>query len=146
MSTVQDILKEKGTTVHRVSPKATVLEATREMNNHRIGALIVSEGDRLVGMFTERDVLSRVVAEERLPSKVSVREVMTVEVACCTPKTTIEEARSVMKHRRIRHLPVVDDSSGELLGMISIGDLNGYHIDGQETTIHLLNEYLYGRV
>ena len=96
-------------------------------------------------MFTERDVLRRVVGERRDPAATTVADVMTVEVVCCTPETTIEEARGAMMNRRIRHLPVVDGDR-RLHGLISIGDLNAWHLDTQEQTIHLLNEYLYGRV
>ncbi len=144
MLSVQEVLRSKGTQVYSVPASATVLEATRMMNEHGIGAVVVMEGERVVGIFTERDVLRRVVAQERQPSQVLVREVMTREVVCCSPKTSLDEARSVMKHRRIRHLPVLN-GDGSLAGMISIGDLNAYHADSQETTIHLLHEYLYGR-
>ena len=70
---------------------------------------------------------------------------MTVELVCCSPKTSLEEAPGVMKNRRIRHLPVLD-SDGRLLGLVSIGDLNAHQEHAQEQHIHLLNEYLYGRV
>lgn len=144
MSSVQEILNEKGSHVHRVEPEMSVLDATRLMNEYKIGALVVCEGERLIGMFTERDVLRRVVAEQRAPREVRVREVMTVEVACCRINTTLDEARGVMKNRRIRHLPVLDEE-GRLLGLVSIGDLNAWQSGDQETTIHMLQEYLYGR-
>jgi CBS domain-containing protein len=115
------------------------------MNDHKVGAVVVADEGRLVGMFTERDVLRRVVGERRDPVTTLVGAVMTSEVVCCTPETSIEEARGAMKNRRIRHLPVVD-GEGHLMGMISIGDLNAYHVNSQEQTIHLLHEYLYGRV
>ena len=144
MPTVQDILSVKGNTVHYVAVGTTVLSATRLMNEHGIGALVVTEDDRVVGMFTERDVLRRVVAEERDPAQCRVGDVMTDRVACCRPETEISEARSVLKNHRIRHLPVINED-GQLLGMISIGDLNAYDADGREATIFLLQEYLYGR-
>ena len=96
-------------------------------------------------MFTERDVLRRIVAEQRDPSKTAVAEVMTTELICCTPDTTIEEARGAMMNRRIRHLPLIDNDR-RLHGLISIGDLNAYDAVNQEQTIYLLQEYLYGRV
>ncbi len=144
MSTVQDILNIKGTTVYYVAAGATVLDATRLMNEHGIGALVVTEDERVVGMFTERDVLRRVVAEERDPATCRVGDVMTERVACCRPDTKISEARSVLKNHRIRHLPVVNGDE-QLQGMISIGDLNAYDADGREATIFMLQEYLYGR-
>ena len=115
------------------------------MNQHKIGALVVIEDGRVVGMFTERDVLRRVVGEERDPRTTLVGDVMTTEVACCTPETTIDEARGAMKNRRVRHLPLVDDKH-RLQGLISIGDLNAYLTSDHEQTIFLLQEYLYGRV
>ena len=145
MNTVKSILADKGGHVWSVGPGATVLEAAVLMNEHKIGSLVVLEGGRLVGIFTERDVLRRVVGEARNPSATRVADVMTGEVVCCSPATTLEEARGVMKNRRIRHLPVME-GDGRLLGLVSIGDLNARLEHAQEQHIHLLNEYLYGRV
>ena len=145
MSTVREILHRKGSHVWSTGPDATVLQAAMLMNEHKIGALVVLEAGRLVGVFTERDVLQRVVAEGRDPMQTTVEQVMTTEVACCGLQTSIDEARTAMKERRVRHLPVIDDE-GRLLGMVSIGDLNAYLAQSQEQTIFLLSEYLYGRV
>jgi CBS domain-containing protein len=145
MATVREILARKGPQVFTTGPGATVLEAALLMNEHKIGSLVVIDDDRVVGIFTERDVLRRVVGEEREPSKTLVGEVMTTELVCCTPETTIAEARGAMKNRRVRHLPLVDDDH-RLLGLISIGDLNAYETSDHEQTIYLLQEYLYGRV
>jgi CBS domain-containing protein len=142
---VSDILATKGSQVWTVGSSATVLDAALLMNEHKIGALVVCDGRRVAGMFTERDVLRRVVSERRDPATVTVGDVMTKEVICCTPETTIDEARGAMKNRRIRHLPVCDGDGG-LKGLVSIGDLNAYENSSQEQTIHLLHEYLYGRV
>lgn len=144
MPTVRDILNGREGVIYSIGPDASVLEATRLMNQRHIGALAVVQDGRMIGIFTERDVLRRVVGEERAPAQVRVAEVMTSHVVCCRPQTTLDEARSVMKNRRIRHLPVINDS-GTLVGMVSIGDLNAYRADDQETTIYLLHEYLYGR-
>ena len=145
MATIRDLLTIKGSEVVSIGKDATVLDAALRMNQHRVGAMVVLEGDRLVGMFTERDVLRRVVAERRDPATTLVSDVMTTEVVCCTPETSAEEARGSMKNRRIRHLPVVD-SADKLIGLISIGDLNAHQNTAQEQTIHLMHEYLYGRV
>ena len=146
MPSVQDILSNKSSRkVHTIRPGATVLDAIQRMNEHGIGALVVTEGDQVVGMFTERDVLRRVVASQRAPGDIFVAEVMTTEVACTGPKEDLDEVRTVMKNRRIRHLPVCDED-GNLLGMVSIGDLNAYDASNQEATIHFLNDYIYGRV
>ena len=114
------------------------------MNENKCGSLLVTEDTQLLGIITERDVLSRVVAAERDPAATPVLAVMTQEIAVCTAETSIEEARTVMRNRRIRHLPVVDGHD-QLVGVVSIGDLNAYRLEGQEKTIHLLHEYLYGQ-
>jgi CBS domain-containing protein len=145
MSNAKAILAKKGPTVVSVGKDATALLAAQLMNEHRIGAVVVLDRQRLVGMFTERDILRRIVAEQRDPAATRVEEVMTSEVVCCQLETSVEEARAVMMTRRIRHLPVVDDQ-GQMLGLISIGDLNAYQVAHQEQTIHTLHEYLYGRV
>src|SRR5947209_6716621 len=104
MAAVKDILLKKGTRVLSIAKEETVLRAAQVMNEHKIGALLVLEERRVVGIFTERDVLRRIVGEERAPATTRVEEVMTTEVACCTSQTPIEEARAAMKNRRIRHL------------------------------------------
>ena len=145
MATVHDILSVKGSHVHTVSPAGTVLEATVRMNQHKIGAMVVTVGDRVVGMFTERDVLRRVVAEQRDPAAVTVGEVMTSEVISCGLEDDLDDVGLVMQQKRVRHLPVCD-RLGRLLGLVSIGDLNAQRVSTQEQTIHYLNDYIYGRV
>jgi CBS domain-containing protein len=144
MATVRDILVNKGTLILTIGPDTSVYQAATQMNEHKVGCLVVADGDRLIGIFTERDILQRVVAQRRDVDQTPVREVMTTEVACCYPHTTIEEARGVMKNRRIRHLPVIDNDE-RIQGMISIGDLNAFQNNHQELTIHLLEQYIYGQ-
>ena len=145
MATARDILKVKGTHVYSIGVGTTVLDAAVMMNDNHIGALIVLDAGAVKGIFTERDVLRRVVAIGRNPSEVLIDEVMTRNIAFCRNDTTVEEARSVFKNRRIRHLPVFDEQE-QMVGMISIGDLNAHKTDEQETTIRYLHEYLYGSV
>lgn len=146
MATMKDLLTRKGSShIWSVGKNATVLQAAQMMSEHKIGALVVLENESIAGLFTERDVVERVVVEQRAPATTHVGDVMTAEVVCCSLQTPIEEARTAMKNRRIRHLPVVDDD-GRLKGLISIGDLNAFDAATQEHTISLLNEYLYGRV
>ena len=145
MPSVQDILSNKSSQVHTIAPGATALDAINKMNEHGIGALVVTdEGGHVVGMFTERDVLRRVVAHDRMPNQILVGEVMTGEVVCCGPTEDLDDVRTTMRNRRIRHLPVCDGDAN-LLGLISIGDLNAYDASNQEATIHLLSDYIYGR-
>jgi len=143
MKSVGDLLAKKGSGVHATRRGATVMEAARAMNAAHVGAMVVTDGDRVVGIFTERDVLNRVVAAGRNPESTTVGDVMTSPVACCAPRTTLDECRRVMREKRIRHLPVVDE--GRLHGIVSIGDLNEFEIGEQDETIHYLNDYLYGR-
>ena len=143
MATVRDILRRKGNHIESIGPVATVFEAALAMNEKRIGSLLVLDQGRLVGIITERDILQRVVAQRRDAAETLVEEVMTTEVACCQSDTSLDEARGVMKNRRIRHLPVLD-AEERLLALISIGDLNAYETTAHEQTIHLLHEYIYG--
>jgi CBS domain-containing protein len=145
MATVRDLLAVKGSHVLTVSPGATVYDAAVLMNEHKIGSLVVFDEGRVRGIITERDVLQKLVGERRDATKTPVHEVMTISVVCCRPYTTVDEARTVMKNRRIRHTPVVDDD-GNLQGLISIGDLNAHQANAQEMTIHLLQEYIFGHV
>ena len=143
MATVGSIIAEKGSDVLSIRKDATVLEAAALMNEHRTGSVLVVTDDHVDGIFTERDVLRRVVGAGLDPSATRVGEVMTTELACCEPDTTVEEARTAMRNRKIRHLPVVD-SDKKVHGIVSIGDLNAHHLDAQEQTIHFLRKYLYG--
>ena len=146
MSTLNEILRQKeGQPLHGIEQEASVLEAVQMMNERSIGALLVRHQGQMVGIFTERDVLRDVIGKRLDPSAVRVAEAMTTRVICCTPVTTIEEARELMKTRRVRHLPILD-AEGEPVGIVSIGDLNAYLTTDQETTIHYLHEYLHGRV
>ncbi len=145
MEKVQSILEQKGRQVWTIARDVTVLDAVLIMNEHKVGALVVMDGDRIAGIFTERDLLRRVVGERRDPATTAVATVMTEEVVCCSPETTLEEAGGVIKNRRIRHLPVANEH-GHLLGLVSIGDLNARRQSEHEQTIFLLNEYLHGRV
>jgi CBS domain-containing protein len=144
MPTVADIIQNKGSTVHDIDPNVTVLDAIRKMNQHKLGALVVMSGGRVAGMFTERDVLVRVVGEQRNPAETKVAQVMTSEVICVPPETDIDEVGAIMQQKRIRHVPVCDDA-GTLHGMISIGDLNAFHVMQQESQITFLHDYIYGR-
>src|SRR5438105_4975344 len=119
MATVQDILSDKGSKVFTIAPTVTVLEATQKMNQNRIGSLVVMDGSRVVGIFTERDILKRVVGSERRPNEILVTEVMTTDVFCCPPDADIDEVGALMKEQRVRHVPVCTED-GNLLGLISI--------------------------
>jgi CBS domain-containing protein len=140
MSTAQHILDAKDPQVVSVAPDATVLEAARLMNEHRIGALVVLANGMLAGIFTERDIMRRIVAEQRDPAATKVGQVMTSPVACATPHTLVDELREVFREKRIRHLPVVD--AGKVHGIVSIGDVNRVEQKVREQTIQYLQQYI----
>ena len=140
MATAEQLTAIKGGAIASLPPQATVLEAAQLMNDRHIGSVLVTEGNQLVGIFTERDVLRRVVADQRDPATTTVADVMTSPVACAAPHTTLDEIRTVMRDKRIRHVPVVN--GGAVLGMISIGDLNKAEHDGQVETIRYLEQYM----
>ena len=144
MPIVADVLSSKGGQVHSVSPSTRVLDAINRMNQHKIGAVLVLHDGHVAGIFTERDVLRRVIGEQRDPARCTVAEVMTEDVICCRPETDLDEVSAIMQQKKIRHIPVCDDNG--LHGLISIGDVNAYHASTQEAQIHFLSEYIYGRV
>lgn len=140
---VKRILEEKGNDVYAVNPEATVLEAVRRMNEHRVGALMVMDGDRPVGIFSERDVLTRVLDGGKDPARTRVAEVMTTDLVCVRPETTVEEAMAVVTERRCRHLPVME---GERLhGLVSIGDLTRWIVKDQHIHIRDLVDFITGK-
>ena len=141
MATVRDILSRKGTEVVSVPPTATVHEAARRMNERSIGGLAVLADGVLTGIFTERDVLRRVVVPGRPPAGTTVAEVMTTPVITCSASTRIEQCAELMTSRRIRHLPVVDD--GVLGGIVTIGDLLAFQLRDQQATIEYMNNLVY---
>jgi len=142
VTTVKEILDKKGTAVVSAKKTDNVFDTARKMNEKRIGAVIVTEGEHVVGIFTERDILSRVVAAGRDPKTTKVGEAMTSPVACCRRDTTVEECRDVMSKKRIRHLPVVEDN--KLLGIITSGDILAREVTAHEETIRYLHDYIYG--
>lgn len=141
MPTAQDILAKKPRRVAIISEEATVMEAAKIMSDQHIGSLVVGRAESVVGIFTERDLLNRVVAKHLDPMKTIIMDVMTTPVACCQPTTKLAECRSVMTEKRIRHLPVVEDN--KLVGMISSGDILALEYGEQQRTIEYMYEYLY---
>ena len=142
MAVVRDLLARKGTDVVSIQPTATVLEAARLMNDRGVGGVVVvDEANSLLGIFTERDILRRVVAAGLPPETTKVADVFTRDIVTCTPDMNVEEIGAIMTTRRVRHLPVVD--VGSLLGVVTIGDLLAHRLSDQETTIQHLNSYVF---
>jgi CBS domain-containing protein len=125
-----------------VRPTATIKQAVHLMNDQHIGALVVVDDNaHVIGIFTERDLLRRVVAEQLPPDMTTVEEVMTRDVIACLPTTTSDELRHTMRTKRIRHLPVVDDQAS-LLGVLSIGDLNNAEVKVLTETVTYLEQFM----
>ena len=143
MATVRDLLARKPTdgSVVAVAGSTSVLEAAHLMNAHGIGGVVVLEAGRLAGIFTERDVMRRVVAERRDPETTLVRDVMTSPVLTVTPESSMDELRRLITERRIRHLPVVGAQG--LQGVVTIGDVLAWEAAEQQDTIRHLESYVY---
>jgi CBS domain-containing protein len=136
------LLERKGSAVHRVDSIATISTAVEEMNRHRIGSIVVMEGEQLVGIFTERDVLRRVVGQGIDPHIMRVADVMTARLITVTPQTTVEETMAIFVEKRCRHLPVLEH--GRLVGMISIGDISRWVADLHRSEAEHLKNYIAG--
>jgi len=140
---VSSVLAEKGNQVYTVGRGVTVADAVREMNEKGVGALLVMDGREPVGIFTERDVLRRVVDADKDPALVRVSAVMTRNPVAISPGARIEDAMSLMTERRFRHLPVIAD--GQVVGMLSSGDLMRWITMNQEEYIRQMTDYITGR-
>jgi CBS domain-containing protein len=140
---IQTVLDRKGHDVHTVQAQQTVYEAIAEMDERHIGGLIVKDGDRVVGIITERDYLRKVILRGRSSKETAVETIMTRKLVSVTPDDTVEDAMRLMTEERCRHLPVFHD--GELDGIVSIGDLVKAIIAGQEFEIQMFKDYISSR-
>ena len=140
MKTVKDVLDGKGYQVYSIAPTATVYEALKLMGEKEVGALAVTEGERLVGIVSERDYARKVILRGRTSRDTLVREILTGAVITTRLDQTVEECMALMTDRRIRHLPVVE--AGKMIGMISIGDLVKSIIAEQQFIIEQLETYI----
>lgn len=143
MSTVADILRSKAdSTVHTIAPDATVFEAVQLMAQKNIGALLVTDAGRIVGIVSERDYARKVVLLSRSSRDTPLRDIMTGAVMYVNPQQTSEQCMALMTENRLRHLPVLED--GRLIGLISIGDLVKHIISEQQFVIDQLEHYITG--
>jgi CBS domain-containing protein len=143
VSRLTDILDEKGRHVHRIGADASVYEAVERMVELNVGALLVTEGGQIAGIVTERDYLRRVALQGRTDRDTPVRDIMSSPLVITTPETTIDECMALMTDRRIRHVPVVEE--GEVVGMVSIGDLVKFQSKQQAFEIQYLTDYITAR-
>jgi len=143
MKSVAHILKSKpDPTVYTIAPTASVLDALKRMAEKSIGALVVTEGEQVVGIITERDYARKIILMARSSKETPVRDIMTSSVMYVRPGQTSEECMVLMTENRLRHLPVMD--SGKLVGLISIGDLVKDIISEQKFIIEQLEHYITG--
>jgi CBS domain-containing protein len=143
MVTAGDILRGKGSHVHLAHPETTVFEALGKMSEHNVGALMVVQDDKLVGVFSERDYARKVVLKGKFSRDTLVREIMTPAPVAIAPETEIGECMRLMTARQIRHLPVLKGET--LVGVLSIGDVVKYIIEDQADSIAHLTRYITGR-
>ena len=143
MQKLSEILERKGADILQIDAGATVYEAVERMVKANVGSLLVSEGGQITGIVTERDYLRRVALEGRTLKETPVREIMSSPLIVASPETTIDQSMALMTDRRIRHVPVVDD--GEVVGVVSIGDLVKAKSEAQSFEIQYLTEYITAR-
>lgn len=137
------ILEEKSGDVLQIDGGSTVFEAITKMVEANVGSLLVTDDGEIVGIMTERDYLRRVTLQGRTDKETAVREIMSSPLVVATPETSVDECMAMMTDRRIRHLPVVDE--GEVVGVISIGDLVKFRSKQQAFEIKYLTDYITGR-
>jgi CBS domain-containing protein len=139
---ISTLLARKRSGVHAVASTITVAEAVGDMVHHQVGAVLVVDEGRLAGIFTERDVLRRVVGSGLDPRQAVVSDVMTRDIVTVAPTATVEQVMEIFTERRCRHLPVVDE--GRILGVISIGDVTRWTVDVHRTEAEHLKNYIAG--
>jgi len=140
MKKIKEVLDSKGRDVLSIRPDTSIYEAVTLMAERGVGALLVMEGDRLVGLVGERDCAWKVILEDRSPRETDVKQIMTKNILCVNPEQTVEEGMALMTDKRIRHLPVVNGDRVE--GIISIGDLVKAIIADQQFVIEQLEHYV----
>ncbi len=141
MKTVRQLLAGKSRVLASIAPDAQVVEALRLLAQHDVGALLVTDGGRLVGILSERDYARKVILQGKNSTDTPVREIMTEKVITVSPDQTTEDCMAIMTARRIRHLPVLDN--GRLAGVLSIGDLVKETIADQQDRIQQLESYIH---
>ncbi len=143
METVRQILRRKGTTVHTISPEASVFDALRKMAETNVGALVVLEDGEVAGVISERDYARKIILVGKSSLETATREIMSQPVVCVSSKQRVYSCMALMTRERVRHLPVLEN--GQLAGIISIGDVVKSIIEEQEFTIEELKHYISGR-
>lgn len=139
---IATLLEQKGGAVYTVPVTVTVSEAVQEMNRHKVSSMLVMDGARLAGIFTERDVLRRVVGEQLDPLTTPVTQVMTGEVLCVSPDMSVQQLLELFAQKGCRHMPVM--KGGRLLGVVSVGDLSRWIASAERAEAETLRQYISG--
>ena len=142
IGTISAILRHKGSQVWSISAEATVFDAIREMAEKNIGALLVTEGDRLQGIISERDYTRKVALRGRSSRDTKVREIISSPLVHVSPNHTVQECMRLMTEHRVRHLPVLEGD--KTVGLVSIGDLVNWIISAQSAALSQLQNYITG--
>jgi len=142
MARVADILRGKGSDVLKIDASATVFEALEKIVERNVGSILVTDGDKVVGIMTERDYLRKIAVKGRTSRDTKVSEIMSSPLVYVTPETQVDEVMAIMTDRRIRHLPVVEND--EVIGILSIGDVVKYQSREQSFQIQYLTDYISG--
>jgi CBS domain-containing protein len=140
MRPISELLKKREATVYSLKPQDSVFEALRRLADHDVGAMMVIDGGRLVGVFSERDYTRKIALAGKSSKDTAVKDIMTANVFTVSPQTRTKDCLALMSQKKIRHLPVVDD--GKVLGMISIRDIMNDIIADHELTISYLQHYI----
>jgi len=141
---ISALLHHKGAALWSIAPEATVFEAIKLMAEKNIGSLLVMSGDKLVGMFTERDYTRKIALQGKTSKATKVQEILSSTVVSAAPDHTVEECMKLMTENRVRHLPVLEN--GKAIGVVSIGDLVNWTISAQDATIAQMEQYISGSV
>lgn len=139
---ISALLHHKGKALWSIAPEATVFEAIKLMADKNIGSLLVLSGDRLLGVFTERDYTRKIALQGKRSKETQVREILSGKIVTVTPDQTVEECMRLMTENRVRHLPVLDGE--RVAGLVSIGDLVNWTISAQDAAIAQMEQYIAG--
>lgn len=141
-TSIATLLEGKGRALHTVQSNVTVLDAVSKMNEQKVGSVLVMSGDKLTGIFTERDVMTRVIAASLDPKTTPITKAMSTNVLTVGPEATVQQVMDIFAEKRCRHLPVIQHEV--LVGLISIGDVSRWVANAHRAEAESLRQYIAG--